>query len=121
MPHGINDRGYNPYEPHQCNANGATDKLFQRFPHHTWFEGCFVFPKSGDPGAHVPGDPGAHVPIDNILYETHKGHFHGLFRNPLKLHPSQYLRARRPPGNVRPPLDDLDFSTSIGKANLLAW
>jgi len=104
------DRKLRPYKPHAC--TGALDGLFNRLPYATWFRGSFVDVKNCDAAAHVP--------IDDELWEAHHGHFQGLFRDPLDLAPSQYLRSNNGIGKTPDPYHLLrnDFSMEVGATAL---
>ena len=101
-------RPQSPYEPHICSP--PYDGLFTRFPMSTWFRRCFAI----EP-------PLEHATLSASEWHQHRGHLYALFRDPLKLYPSQYFRAARPPGRLQPPYDDVDFATPRGQRALLAF
>lgn len=108
-----------PYEPHVC--HGASDSLFKRFTHERWFAGWFV---CGNCDAHGTCDAGGHLAITDSMYAAHWGHFQGLFRSPLKLLPSQYLRSEAGGPGTKINLEkhpEIDFHSLQGKTAFLKW
>ena len=84
-----------PYEPHWC--SGATDYLFLRFPPDLWFDrsesGSIGSVPRRTPSFWLENDFGAHASVSQRTFAEYKGAFHGLFRAPHKLLPSNYFRC----------------------------
>jgi hypothetical protein len=82
-PSGRSASLHEPYTPHRCFR--ATDRFMTRFPPSSWFHSVRFWPDPDDGW-------GSHDPIASRTFTSLQGSFYGLFRPPLRLIASAYVR-----------------------------